>query len=114
MCSSDLPQKLSYGGVVDARMLSAMRETGAIGENEIPDAFHAENLLGTSACAISGGELIRVEGGKAQVMPLTAITSVEGTDSVVTARSDTSDVSILCRFGPDEGADRFQRMLEHR
>ena len=48
------PERLSYGGVVDSRVLKPMRDAGALGEDEIPDAYHAEDTSGKSACAISG------------------------------------------------------------
>lgn len=108
------PQRLSYGGVVDSRMLQPMRDAGAIGAEEIPDAYHSENVIGTAACAISTGRVIRLEGGVFKAIPLTEISKVEGTETSVTIQSDTSNVSLVCPFGVDEGADRFLRMLQHR
>jgi len=105
------PRNLSYGGVVDAAMLKPLRDAGLIDEGEIPEAYHAENVEGTAACAISGGEVMRVGGGGAASMPLTSITSVGGTDEAVVI---TGDTTFTCTFGKDEGGARFRRMLENR
>lgn len=105
------PRRLSYGGVVDPAMLAPLREAGLIGPKEVPDAYHAENVAGTEACAISGGEVMRLGGDGATSMPIASITSVTGTDAQVLIHGDTS---IVCHFGADEGGDRFRRMLDNR
>jgi hypothetical protein len=107
------PQNLSYGGVIDARMLRPMRDAGLLGPQEIPDAFHAENVSGSAACAVSSGKVLRLspEAG-AQSIPLAAITRVEGTDLLVTVAS--AEATIACPFKPGEGADRLKVMLENR
>ncbi|MDP2306812.1 MAG: hypothetical protein Q8P18_12380 [Pseudomonadota bacterium] len=105
------PRRLSYGGVVDPAMLVPLRDAGLIGPAEVPDAYHAENVPGTEACAISGGEVMRigVDGNKS--MPIASITAVTGSDTEVVIHGDTS---IVCHFGADEGGERFRRMLENR
>lgn len=104
------PTRLSYGGVVDPSMLEPMRAAGLLGETELPDAFHSENVDGTSACAISHGTLLRV--GPTDQMPLAEIRSVGGDALRVEAVGDGK--TIVCTFGEGDGGDRFARMLESR
>lgn len=107
------PMRLSHGGVIDARMLKPMRAAGLLGPEEIPDAYHAENLAGTAACAISEGRLLRLsEESGPQVVRLTTITDVTGDETQVTVRS--GDATITCPFNPGEGAESFKSMLENR
>ena len=106
------PQNLSYGCVIDARMLKPMREAGLLGPKEIPDVYHAENVSGSEACAVSSGKVLRVSQNGAQSMPLAEITSVEGTDLSVTIRG--ANDTIVCPFEVGEGADRFKVMLDNR
>ncbi len=107
------PQNVSYGGVIDARMLAPMREAKLLGPTEIPDVFHAENVGGTEACAVSSEKVLRLsEDAGAQSIPLAAITEVTGTDTEVTIRS--AEATITCPFEPGEGAPRFKRMLDNR
>lgn len=110
------PRNLSYGGVVDPVMLVPLRDAGLIGPDEIPDAFHAENVPGTEACAISDGKVMRIGAAGAQSMPIASISSVTGSDTEVVIHGDASSggPSLVCHFGPDEGGDRFRRMLENR
>ncbi|MDP2311772.1 MAG: hypothetical protein Q8P41_02630 [Pseudomonadota bacterium] len=105
------PRRLSYGGVVDPSMLRPLQDAGLIGPDEVPDAYHAENIDGTAACAISGGEVVRLSPEGAQSMPVASITAVTGSDTEVVIQGDTS---IVCPFGADEGGERFRRMLENR
>jgi hypothetical protein len=104
------PMNLSYGGVVDPRILAPMRVAGLLGEDEIPDAFHAERIDGSVACAISSGELRRLGAdGETERLPVAALTSITREENEVTAVGPTG--RIQCFFNPGEGADRFERML---
>ncbi len=105
------PERLSYGGVVDARMLEPLREVGALGPTEIPDAYHAENVAGTEACAITETRILRIGDDGVQQMPLASITAVSGTEAEVVI---TGETTFSCYFGEGEGGDRFLRMLEFR
>ncbi len=102
--------KLVYGGNVDPRTLAPMRDAGGIRQEEVPDAFHAETLDGTRACAISAGQLIRVEGAEVQRMALAEVQRVEQEEDAVAVYG--TSLSIVCAFGPDEGAERFARMVQ--
>ncbi|MFZ5477737.1 MAG: hypothetical protein ACOZNI_13260 [Myxococcota bacterium] len=105
------PQLLSYGGVVDPSLLGPMRDAGLLGKDEIPDAFHAETLDGTSACALSAGKLLRLEEGVGSTLSLDTVTDVrEEADGVVVVGAST----VRCAFRPDEGAERFARMIRSR
>lgn len=106
------PQRLSYGGVVDRRMLEPMREAGLLGPDELPDVYHAENATGSEACAVSTGRLLRIDAEGGHQVPLASITSVGGTDLEVVIHA--TDTSLVCHFGEGEGGDRFRRMLENR
>lgn len=105
------PEKLAYGGVVDSRMLEPLRDAGILGEDEIPDAYHSENTSGSEACAISGDRVLRIGAAGAKSMKLTDITTLGGDDEVVTIDGPTP---FSCQFAPNEGGDRFRRMLENR
>jgi hypothetical protein len=105
------PRNLSYGGVVDAAMLKPLRDAGLIDEGEVPEAYHAETVDGSAACAVSGGEVMRLGGEGTASMPLSSITSVDGTDEAVVVHGETT---FTCTFGKDEGGARFRRMLENR
>jgi hypothetical protein len=87
-----------------------MRDAGLLGPDEIPDAFHAEIVGGREACAISGGRLLRLHLDEGQQVPLSAITAVRiDPDGSVVA---TGPTTVTCPFGPDDGGDRFARMLQ--
>lgn len=102
------PNRVSYGGVVDPAILRPMREAGVLAADEIPDIFHAEGLGGTPACAVSGGKLLRVEGGRGTSLSLHALGAITATEHSFTA---TGPPAITCTFLPGEGGDRFARML---
>ncbi len=110
--SATAPTRLSYGGVVDPAVLRPMRDAGLVAEGEVPDAFHAEVLTGHYACAISGGEVLRLSQDGGQSISLAEIESVttDGRDVVVVGPGDT----IRCPFGEGEGGDSFARMLQAR
>jgi hypothetical protein len=102
--------KLVYGGNVDPRTLAPMRDAGGLRQEEVPDAFHAETLDGTKACAISEGRVIRVEGGEITKLPLAEVQRVAQEEGAVAVYG--KGASIVCAFGPDEGAERFARMVQ--
>jgi hypothetical protein len=87
-----------------------MRAAGLLGPDEVPDAFHSTRVDGQEACAISGGKLLQLTPTGTDQMPIASITSVEvQKDGSVVA---TGDHTITCPFGPDEGGERFARMLK--
>lgn len=104
------PYRLTYGGNVEPALLTPMRNAGLLGPDEVPDAFHAENLMGDVACAIKGTELLRLDAGGPVRFPLASITAVEPTEAGVRV---VGAQTVFCAFGPGEGADRFTRMLGH-
>ena len=106
------PTRLSYGGVIDPAILRPMRNAKLIAENEVPDAFHAETPDGQAACAISGGEVLRLSPAGAQSVPLAEVTAVAMVGTNVHVESARG--AITCIFREGEGGDSFLRMLERR
>lgn len=103
------PFNLAYGGMVDPAVLTPMREAGALGPEEIPEAFHMETLDGSTACALSGGQLIRLEKGTVTRVRLREVQKVEAHPDGVSVKGP---VEIYCHFAAGEGGDRFARMVE--
>lgn len=102
--------KLVYGGNVDPRTLTPMRDAGGIGQDEVPDAFHAETMDGTRACALSGGRVVRIEAGEVSMLSVAEVQRVAEEDGAVALYGAT--MTIVCPFGPDEGGERFARSIE--
>ena len=92
-------------------MLKPMRDAGILGKEEIPDAYHAEDLTGKNACALSAGRLLRIEDGVGTEMPLDSVREVREERGAVVI---VGDRTVTCPFGEDEGGDRFARMLRNR
>jgi hypothetical protein len=108
------PTRLSYGGLIDGRLLRPMRTAGLLKADEVPDAFHAETLDGTRACAISKGMLLRVQDGVATQLPLSEIARIERQGETVVAVGTDGGLTVPCPFSQDEGGDRFARMIAPR
>lgn len=102
--------KLTWGGNVDPRTLSPLREAGGIGQDEVVDAFHAETLTGDRACALSRKVVLRLEDGIVQRLPVAEIRKVEVLPDSVVLTAATGR-TLTCWFAPDEGGERFARML---
>lgn len=105
-------RNLTYGGNVDPRTLAPLRDAGAVGQDQVPDAYHAENDDGTRACAIVGRAIVRLEDGVVQRIALESVTGVEHTPESVVVRSATT--SLTCWFAAGEGAERLARMVAPR
>lgn len=107
------PTRSSYGGVVDPAVLRPLRESGLLGETEIPDVFHAERLDGAAACAIVGDRLVRISAEHgAQQLRFDEILELTGSEAEVVATGTTA--TIACVFGPGEGGGSFKAMLDRR
>lgn len=105
------PLNVTYGGTTQPFLMEPMRAAGLLGPEEVPDVFHPESYDGTTACAISGGALLRLSPSGIETLPLAAITSVEGDESRVVAHGTPT---VTCYFQPGEGGDRFLRILQAR
>lgn len=105
-------RNLTYGGNVDPRTLAPLRDAGAVGQDEVPDAYHAETDDGTRACAIVGRALVRLEEGVVTRLPLDTVTRVETTPESVVVHGTTT--SLTCWFAAGEGAERLARMVSPR
>ena len=103
------PYALTYGGNVEPGLLGPLLASGLVGPDEVPDAFHAEDVLGRTACALKDDRFLRVGPEGAFSLPLAAITATEVAGGVQVTGEERS---VLCRFEPEEGADRFARMLQ--
>jgi hypothetical protein len=110
------PNPLLPGSQVEVRRLQPFRDVGLLELTEMPGAFHDETLIGngTKACAMTTTAVIRVADGLGSKMLYTEI----GALAVHTSRFDIaveltsrSDESLTCHFRPDEGSDRFARMV---
>ena len=99
------PYVLTYGGNVEPALLEPMRSAGLLGADEVPDAFHAEDLFGTTACALLGDRFLRVGPDGAFTLPLAALTASEVEDGVQVTGDGRA---VLCQFHPEEGADRLR------
>lgn len=105
------PYRLTYGGTANPALLGPMRGMGLLARDEVPLVFHTEDLLGTQACALTATELLRLDRTGPQRLALAEITAVEEEpDGRVRAIGPTT---IECPFGPDQGGDRFARMLRN-
>lgn len=102
------PFNLTYGGNVEPVLLLPMTRAGLLVEGEVPDAFHAETITGDSACAIKGGDFLRISPEGPLRMPLSSITAVEETKEGVRVVGAST---VFCAFMEGEGGDRFARML---
>lgn len=102
------PMNLSYGGLTSPVFLEPLEAAGLITAGEAPDAYHAEALDGSVACALHEGDLLRLSAEGAFRMPLATVTAV---DEVPEGVRVVGEREVLCRFNAGEGADRFARML---
>jgi len=105
------PSNLSYGGEVSPEMLGPMRSMKLLGADEIPGMFHAENFLGTEACALTTESLLRLgpEGARKVAMADVGAVTLEGTDVHIAVHGADP---VVCHFGEGEGGDKFARVLQ--
>lgn len=102
------PMNLSYGGLTSPVFLEPLEAAGLLPAGAAPDAYHAEALDGSVACALYAGELLRLSPEGAFRMPLSTVSVVEEVPEGVRV---VGEREVLCRFNAGEGADRFARML---
>lgn len=107
------PFVLTYGGNVEPALLGPMRAAKLIGADEVPDAFHTEDMFGSTVCAVKEDRFLRLGPEGVRTFPLATITTVEqvSVGVRVVGNQDGAPVEVLCGFQPDEGAERFVRML---
>ncbi len=115
------PKGWISGTEVQAFRLQPMRDAGLIGPDEVPAAWHDESdsLVGTPACAVLADRIVRVQEGDDRSLLWTdadsvdQITSGDGMEAIiVTAKPDSGQQDIGCRFGPGEGAHSMLRQVE--
>jgi len=110
-------RNLVHGSEVQTWRLQPMRDVGLLELTEVPNAWHDESLRydGTTACVLNKSGVGRVEEGVSTHLQWDEIvdTSVEKiSDYKMTITVIGADRRVPCSFGPDEGADRFLRMVE--
>ncbi len=111
------PFRLLSGAEVDAWRLEPMRAAGLLGPQELPLAWHDESpdMSGSVACALSAEAVLRLESGQARRLAWRDIASVDllrgGGGEVITIDAREGE-GIGCRFRPEEGANRFLRMVQ--
>ena len=113
----DGARTLVHGSKVAVWRLQPMRDVGLLKLTEVPQAWHDESprFDGTTACVMTPAYVGRVEDGTATTLAWADITATN------VARTETDQMTIemvgdnaqlSCHFGPNEGADRFLRMVE--
>lgn len=103
------PSALTYGANVPDAALVPLRAAGLLGPDELPELYHAEDMMGARACAVSKSTVMRLDETGKHTLALTEIQKVEETEDGV--RLD-GPVSFTCYFGRAEGGDRFARMIQ--
>ena len=108
---------LVHGSEVQVWRLQPMRDVGLLELTEVPAAWHDESPRydGTTACVLTDAAVGRVEDNKAVELSWSEITetSVERTASDrMSVTVSGADTKLTCSFGPNEGAERFLRMVE--
>lgn len=110
------PSDLLAGTSVPTWRLAPLVRSGALQPGEIPTAFHDESVAmdGSRACALLPGAVVRVEDGKGQRVAYSAISDLH-TDTLPDGSYNVALVSpegtLACRFGKDEGGERFARQV---
>ena len=110
-------RNLVHGSEVQVWRLQPWREAGVLGLTDTPSAWHDESprFDGTTSCLITGTMVAKLEAGVVTQIEWEQIqaTEVERTSAQVMTVSVLADhARIDCLFGPNEGADRFLRMIE--
>ena len=110
-------RNLVHGSEVQTWRLQPMRDVGLLELTEVPNAWHDESPRydGTTACVLNKTGVGRVEEGVGTHLQWDEVvdTSVEKiSDYKITITVIGADRRVPCSFGPDEGADRFLRMVE--
>jgi len=110
-------RNLVHGSEVQVWRLQPMRDAQLLELTEVPMAWHDESprFDGTTSCVVTQDMVARLENGTPIQLKWTEITGTE----VERTQSDTMTVTIVgeqnrfdCHFGPNEGAERFLRMVE--
>ncbi len=110
-------RNLVHGSEVQVWRLQPMRDVGLLDLTEVPAAWHDESprFDGTTACVVNKTGVGRVDGGTATHLRWDEVqgTSVDRPEEhKMTITVVGTDRIIPCTFGPDEGAERFLRMVD--
>lgn len=110
-------RNLVHGSEVQVWRLQPWRAAGVLGLTDVPSAWHDESprFDGTTSCLITDKMVAKIENEKVTSLEWEAImaTEVERTEAQrMTVSVLGAEARIDCHFGPNEGADRFLRMVE--
>ncbi len=114
---STSPFELLSGSEVQEWRLLPMREAGLLAPGELPAAWHDESadMSGSTACALTASEVLRVEEGVGKRLAFDQIAKVEllrGAAGEVVVMEARQGEGVGCRFRPDEGGNRFLRQIQ--
>jgi hypothetical protein len=111
------PSDLLAGTTVPTWRLAPLVRSGALKPGEIPTAWHDESITldGSRACALLVDAVVRVEDGKGTRIAYAEITDLHSEDlpdGDYAVALTSSGASMGCRFGKDEGGQRFARQIQ--
>lgn len=114
---SNNPFELASGSEVDEWRLLPMRQAGLLAAGEVPASWHdeSEDMSGSTACALTASEVLRVDAGVGKRLAYTQMAKVEllrGAGGEVVLMEAKQGEGVGCRFRPDEGANRFLRQVQ--
>jgi hypothetical protein len=108
------PSPLLPGSQVAVWQLQPMRDVGLLQLTEVPGAWHDEAGDGTTACAMTVDAVVRVADGQGQRMAYVDVGALAVHTApldIAVELTDRDGVSLTCHFRPEEGGDRFARMV---
>ena len=107
--------QLMSGAEVDAWRLEELRGWGVLAEDVTPALYHDHSNAqdGSAGCMVVEGEvLVWFDQELTQTLSLDGATVTGVDEGLVTVTIETADETATCYFRPDEGGDRFLRMLQ--
>ena len=110
-------RSLVHGSEVAVWRLQPMRDVGLLQLTEVPSAWHDESprFDGVTACLLTTERVGRITDGQALSLAWHQVrsTEVERTgEQQMTIHIIGDAMRFACHFGPNEGANRFLRMVD--
>jgi hypothetical protein len=116
LTAQNTPNKLTSGFELDPWRLQELRKWEVLPPGTTPQLYHDHTPFsdGTAGCAVIEGSLMlwqdKVQIATIDLHGAQVELTTQDDSHVVTVRAD--DERIDCPFGPNEGGERFHRMLE--